>query len=110
SAFDLIDVPNQREAVDDRHVPPQLRPLAEDNADVLHMGDSILPGCAAVDDTFPTIRRQNAAHDFNRAAFTGAVGTDVADHFDVLYGKRNVLQRVYEAVFLMKQGLDRFRK
>lgn len=44
-----VDVAEQLEAVDDRKVPPQLRALAEDDADASDMTNALIPGNAPVD-------------------------------------------------------------
>jgi hypothetical protein len=39
-----VDVAKKLEGLDDREVPPELGALAEDDADVTHVGDPLLPG------------------------------------------------------------------
>ena len=57
---DPVDFPQQRVTVQDRHVPPELHPLAEDNPDPPYMFPPFFPGNPPVHKHFASVRRQNA--------------------------------------------------
>ena len=105
-----VDVPNQLEAVDDRHIPPELGTLAEYNADFPDMGCPFLPWDAPIDHALAAVRRQNAAHDFDGTAFSRPVRANVADHFPVTDGEGNVLQGVDGFILPAEQGFHSLRQ
>jgi len=57
--WQAIDLSQQVEGLDDRQVPPELRALAKDDANLSHMGDAVLPGYPAEDLGHPTRRHQD---------------------------------------------------
>jgi hypothetical protein len=84
-------------------IPPQLRPLAENNPDMFHMANSILPGSAAQDAAFPLVRHQDTAHNFDCRGFAGAIWPDVADNFPLPDLKGYIPQRLNGNVFPPEQ-------
>ena len=65
---DPVDVAQQREAVRHRQVPPQLRALAEDDADAGHVALAVRNGVAPVHLHAPAVRPQDAREQLDRWA------------------------------------------
>lgn len=97
-----IDIPDQLKGIDHRYVPPELRALPEHHTDVAHMLLSLLPGRFPIDAAGAAVWRQNAAHDFNAAAFPRPVGPNVSDHLPILNREAYVAQRFDFFIFSMK--------
>ena len=97
-----IDIPDQLKGIDHRHIPPELRALPEHHADVAHMFLALLPGRFPIDAAGAAVWREDAAHDFNAAAFARSVGPDVSDHLPILNREAYVAQRFDFFIFSMK--------
>src|SRR5260370_3513635 len=78
---DVVDAAEEFEGLDGGDVPPQLRSLAEDNADGLYVGGALAPRDETVRRDIARGRHQDASEHFDRGGFSGAVGADVTDHF-----------------------------
>ena len=74
------------------------------------MPDAVLPGNAAVYQAGSGVRREDAGKDFDGGAFSGSVGTDVADHFPVLNGEGNVVQSADFVIFPVKKAFAGVQK
>ena len=79
----LVNVPQKLEGIAHRHIPPELRALAEHHADAAHMLPPIPQGDQAVHRTLAGIRRENAAHHLDGAAFPRPVRPNIAHHLPV---------------------------
>src|SRR5208282_191994 len=88
-------------------VPPELRALAEDGADRLHVLRALARGHEAVDANFAARGHEDAGQHLDRGAFPGAVRTDVADHFAALDGEADAIDRGNGAVVAHEKILDR---
>ena len=75
-----VDLLEQAERLDDRDVPPELRPLAEDHADRRDVAGALAVRHEAVAHDLARGRRQDAGQHLDRGRLAGAVGPDVADH------------------------------
>src|SRR5688572_25532232 len=88
-----IDIPQQVEAVVDRKIPPQLRSLAEHDADARHMFDPVVEWNQPVDLDAPAIGTQNPRKNFDRRRLARAVRSDEAEQFAAFQAERHALQR-----------------
>ena len=84
---DVVDVPQQQEGIANRHVPPQLRTLAEHRAQVPHVLAAVLPGGTAVHRAGAGGGGQDARQQLHGRAFARAVGADQADQLALLNGE-----------------------
>ncbi len=100
---DIVDAAQKFEGFDGRDVPPELRPLAEDDADGFYVGGSLFPGDEPVGQNFTGGRHQDAGEHFDGGGFAGAVGADVADHFAAADFKIYVFDGFDALVFAMKK-------
>ncbi len=103
----LIDIPEQPERFANRDVPPQLGPLAKNRPDPLSVLHPLLVGDKPVHPNFTTGRYQHAAKHFDRRRLARAVGPDIGDGLPFLDGQIDPLHRVFVAIALGKQMLDR---
>ena len=87
-----IDVAQQRERIRHRHVPPELRALAEHHADLGDVPLALLPRHAAVHPADAGVRHEDAAQDLDGRGLARSVGADVADDLAVGNVKGNVVQ------------------
>src|SRR4029078_7884479 len=74
-----LDVAQQREAVDDGQVPPQLGALAKDDADARHVPNALAPGYEAAHLASPRGWLEDTAENFDKGLFAGAVRADHPD-------------------------------
>ena len=77
---DVVDATQQLEGFDDGDVPPELRALAEDDADGFHVLAALAEGDEAVDDDFAAGGNQDAGEHLDAGGFSGTVRADVAHH------------------------------
>ncbi len=100
---DVIDAAQKLEGFDGRDVPPQLRALAEDDADGFYVGGALAPGHETVRQNFARGRHEDAGEHFDGGGFAGAVRADVADHFAAADFKIYVFDGFDGLVFAMKK-------
>ena len=96
--IDAIDVAEQVKRFYDGQVPPQLRALPKDHADLCNVGDAFFPGDASEDFTAPRIGYEDAGQDFDCGGFARAIGTDVTDEFAGFNGEGDAVESSYLAV------------
>ena len=75
-----VDVAQQLERVAQRQIPPQLRPLAEHDADAQREARTVGHRPETAHAHRAAARRQHAGHHLERGRLAGAVRADVADH------------------------------
>ena len=99
----VVDAAQEFEGFDGRDVPPELRALAEDDADGFYIGGTLAPGDKTIRENFARRRHQDARQHFDGCGFAGAVGADVADHFAADDFKIYVFNGFDGLVFAMKK-------
>ena len=80
----VVNTPQQFERLDHRNVPPQLRPLAEHNADRLYILPSLPERNVVIDADLSARRDQYPGKHLDRGRFARTVRADVANHFTAL--------------------------
>ena len=88
-----IDVAEQFEAVDQRQVPPELRALAEDDADPRREALALLPRHQPGDRRAPAAGDEDAGEHLDRGALARAVRPDIADHLPRFDPKGDLVHR-----------------
>ena len=96
--IDAIDVAEQVERFDDGQVPPQLRALPKDHADLCDVGDAFFPGDASEDFTVTGIGYEDAGQNFDCGGFARAIGADIADEFTGFNCEGDTVESSYLAV------------
>ena len=102
---DPVDVPEQAVAVEDRDVPPELHPLAEDHANAADVAFPVFPRDLAVHQRLAAVRRENAGEDLDRRGFAGAVRADIADQLALPDVEGNALQGFLDLLLPKKCAL-----
>ncbi len=74
-----IEALDELERLDERQVPPQGGPLAEDDADVQRIANAIAPRHEAVDDDLAARRDEDPGQHLDGRGLAGAVPADIAD-------------------------------
>jgi len=100
---DVVDAAEQLERFYGGDVPPELRALAEDDADRFYVGGALAPGNEAVRGDFARSRHQDAGEHFDGGGFAGTVRADVTDHFSAADFKIDVFYGFDGLVFAMKK-------
>ena len=100
-----VDILQQGIAVQQRHVPPQLCPLAEHYADVAHMLLPVLPGNPAAHGHRSALRNQDPGEDLDCRGLPGTVRADISYQFPFFDLEGNVLQRVHGFFFAQQRTL-----
>src|SRR5260221_2356427 len=86
-----VEVAQQAQRVDQRQVPPELGALAEDDSNARNQLPALLHRIESCNTPGPAAGHQDAREHFNGCAFTGAVGSNEADHLTAFYAQRKVL-------------------
>ena len=89
----VVDAAKQLERFDDGNVPPELRALAEDDADVTRVLLPAFPRHDAGDAHLARGRHQNAGEHFDRRRFTRAIRADVPDQLARFKREGHVVDR-----------------
>src|SRR5436190_1042063 len=87
-----VDVAQQLEAVADGQVPPQLRALAEDDADARHVADALAPRDEAVHFASPKRRLEDATENLDEGRFARAVRADHPDKLAPLQREAHAIE------------------
>ena len=103
----FVNTTQELERFDDGDVPPELRALAEDDADGFHVLAALLVGKEAVDARLARAGHQNAREHFDAGGFAGAVWPDVADHFAALDFETDFVDGADGQIIADKKILDR---
>ena len=104
---DVVNSAQELEGFDHGDVPPELRALAENDADGFHVLAALAIGNVAVDADFAAGGHQDAGEHLDGSGFPGAVGTDVADHFAAFDGETDAIHGGDGAVIAYEKILDR---
>ena len=89
-----IDVTEQLERVAQRQVPPELDPLAEDDADPPRQLDPLPRGIEPGDANAPGRGHEDPGEHLDRGRLAGAVRAEVAEELALLHGERDPVDRV----------------
>src|ERR1700745_706059 len=103
----VVNPSQQLERFNHRNVPPELRPLAEHDADRFHVLPALPEGNVPVDANFAARRHENPSKHFDGGRFTGAVRADVAHHFSALDRETNTIDGRYGAIVSNEKILNR---
>ena len=105
---DVVDAAQQLEGFDHGDVPPELRALAEHDADGFHVLAALAPGNEAVDANLAArTGHQDAGEHLDGGGLAGAVGADVADHLAAVDREADAVHRGDGAVLAHEKILDR---
>ena len=102
-----IDVAEQVKGFDDGQVPPQLRALPKDHADLCDVGDAFFPGYAAENFTAARIGYEDAGQYFDGGGFARAIGTDITDEFAGFNGEGDAVESSDLAVVAVHHAAQR---
>ncbi len=104
---DLVHVAGQVERLDDRDVPPQLGPLAEDDADVAGVLLSLLVRDQTVDDQAAGGGNEDAGQHLDGGGLAGAVRPEIGDRFPGLDAEVDVIDGQLVLVLACEEMLQR---
>src|ERR1035437_729169 len=102
---DLVHVAGEIERLDDRDVPPQLGPLAEDDAHLLGVLPAALVGNEAVHDQAALSGHEDAGQHLDRGGLAGAVGPEVGHRLAGLDAQVDVVHSHLVAVLAREDML-----
>ncbi len=93
-----VDLAQQRKGIDGRQVPQQVRPLAEQHANVARVVDAALEGVEPQDPGVAGRRVEHAGQYLDRRRFTRAVGPEQSDDLALGHVERHVVDAADLAV------------
>jgi hypothetical protein len=91
--LDAVDRAQEIEGLHDGEIPPELRPLPEDDADVAHVARAVPPGDPAHHLAAPGLGDEDPGQDLDRRGLAGAVRADVADQLALPDAEADPVQR-----------------
>ncbi len=102
-----INVTEQIEAVDDGQVPPELRALAEHDADARDVPNTIFVWNEAIDDDAASVRTKDSRENLDRRGLPCPIGTDEAKQLAALERECHVGQRIDAPASTVDETLHR---
>src|SRR5205085_1903504 len=102
-----IDVAEEREALDDGKIPPELRSLAEHRSDPRHVSHAVAPRHQPIDDAMAARRLEDATEDLDRGRLARAVRPDQADELTFSETERDLVDRGDTPISPAQQSTER---